>query len=643
MTLALGAAAPAGAATYYISPTGTAADACTSGDPCDFATAHGKVDVTEIVVTPGTYTGGWELTKPVNLHGQDGQARPIVTADDPLGGTIYLTPDGAGATVRRLEVVARAVAAVAVGVYAEGYSTWDDLVLRAHGTSPGTVGEALAFISRTTATAAAFPVRLQNSTATINSNYVGAMTVDSSSGELEIRNVDVTRVDDSPHAAVAAHDYAGGANPAPTIDVDGLTIHTNGAACLTTEADAGGGNRFANVTAVMDPPGDTPTSGACVYAAAPTEIVNVDTSAPDSDGGALRIEGASVTASRVIAEARVGCRVGLGGTNFELRRSICRGTAGPGVSSFGPSGVLVSDTVGTGAGSWAGMEVLGGGSAKFLNVTAIGTDTGGIRADGGGTVATVKNSIARDAGIAPDLNATGGAVMTVSYSNFVDSTGTTAGAGNQSSDPLFANSALGDFHLLAGSPAIDAGAGDADLGGTDFEGDTRPTGAAPDIGADEYVPPPPPPPPGDGGGGGETTPPPADTPPPTIVPPVLTPVQIGGPVVTISASPVTVTKTGVANIRVGCPSTAAQFCQGTLTLRTATRVNVAARRILTLGRRTFKINAGARGVVGVKLTRQARRVLRRAKRLRIKAIANVRDGNGAARITQRLLSLKARR
>jgi hypothetical protein len=54
-------------------------------------------------------------------------------------------------------------------------------------------------------------------------------------------------------------------------------------------------------------------------------------------------------------------------------------------------------------------------------------------------------------------------------------------------DPRFVNSAGGDYHLGAGSPAVDAGtATGAPI--VDFEGDPRPQGTAPDIGADEMVP-----------------------------------------------------------------------------------------------------------------------------------------------------------
>ncbi|HEY8304689.1 MAG TPA: choice-of-anchor Q domain-containing protein, partial [Solirubrobacteraceae bacterium] len=77
----------------------------------------------------------------------------------------------------------------------------------------------------------------------------------------------------------------------------------------------------------------------------------------------------------------------------------------------------------------------------------------------------------------------------------------TDGGGNQtSSEP----SLTADFHEQAGSVTIDAGVADPLLGAQDPDGHARALGAAPDIGAYEFVPPAPPPPP----------PPPAPSPPP---------------------------------------------------------------------------------------------------------------------------------
>ncbi len=56
---------------------------------------------------------------------------------------------------------------------------------------------------------------------------------------------------------------------------------------------------------------------------------------------------------------------------------------------------------------------------------------------------------------------------------------------NLTVDPRFVNAAGGDFHLQAGSPAIDAGSS-LNAPNTDFDGNPRPRGAGYDIGAHEY-------------------------------------------------------------------------------------------------------------------------------------------------------------
>jgi hypothetical protein len=56
--------------------------------------------------------------------------------------------------------------------------------------------------------------------------------------------------------------------------------------------------------------------------------------------------------------------------------------------------------------------------------------------------------------------------------------------GNRTTDPLFVDYASRNFHLQAGSPAIDYGLAGYSPG-DDFEGRTRPQGAAPDAGAYE--------------------------------------------------------------------------------------------------------------------------------------------------------------
>jgi hypothetical protein len=63
---------------------------------------------------------------------------------------------------------------------------------------------------------------------------------------------------------------------------------------------------------------------------------------------------------------------------------------------------------------------------------------------------------------------------------------TNPGSGtNQTAAPSFVAAGAGDFHQLAGSPTIDAGVADGQLGTLDPDGNARNQGGAPDIGAFE--------------------------------------------------------------------------------------------------------------------------------------------------------------
>jgi hypothetical protein len=58
-------------------------------------------------------------------------------------------------------------------------------------------------------------------------------------------------------------------------------------------------------------------------------------------------------------------------------------------------------------------------------------------------------------------------------------------SGDHVGDPAFVNAAARDYHLSETSAAIDKGVTTTIL--TDIDGDVRPQGAAPDLGADEYT------------------------------------------------------------------------------------------------------------------------------------------------------------
>jgi hypothetical protein len=98
--------------------------------------------------------------------------------------------------------------------------------------------------------------------------------------------------------------------------------------------------------------------------------------------------------------------------------------------------------------------------------------------------ASLVNVIARGGG--SDVVVEDGTV-TAAFSNFRPdhSPGVSAGAGNQSDEPLFADA---DYRPAPGSPTIDAGALDVFATSPDPDGHARSLGAAPDIGAYEFVP-----------------------------------------------------------------------------------------------------------------------------------------------------------
>ncbi|MBN1981559.1 MAG: hypothetical protein JW795_08515 [Chitinivibrionales bacterium] len=87
-------------------------------------------------------------------------------------------------------------------------------------------------------------------------------------------------------------------------------------------------------------------------------------------------------------------------------------------------------------------------------------------------------------GTTNEISASGssGARVTVSFSDIL---GGYAGEGNINADPMFLNSAEGDYHLTVDSPCIDT-AGTDSAPGDDIDGEGRPFDAGIDIGADEF-------------------------------------------------------------------------------------------------------------------------------------------------------------
>ncbi len=139
---------------------------------------------------------------------------------------------------------------------------------------------------------------------------------------------------------------------------------------------------------------------------------------------------------------------------------------------------------------------------RNVTLEATGADGTGlsIRAGGSGTLAaSATNVIVHGAGTRDlDIEATlpARATLAIDHSNYLHPFQSGTGAqitqtNQQTAAPLFVNAGTGDFHQATGSPTIDAGVAADLMGSADIDGDARTLGAAPDIGADEFVPGPP--------------------------------------------------------------------------------------------------------------------------------------------------------
>jgi parallel beta-helix repeat protein len=165
-------------------------------------------------------------------------------------------------------------------------------------------------------------------------------------------------------------------------------------------------------------------------------------------------------------------------------------TGGAGMGNYS-SNPTVTNCIFTGnsADNGGGMLNVSNSSPTMTNCTFSG-NTAGIKGGGMSNVGsspTVTNCILW--GDEPNEISNSSGSPTVTYSDVEGGTGQAwFGTGCIDADPCFVNTTAGNFHLLFGSPCIDAGTNSAPgLPATDFEGDTRIANVNVDMGADEYV------------------------------------------------------------------------------------------------------------------------------------------------------------
>jgi hypothetical protein len=213
-----------------------------------------------------------------------------------------------------------------------------------------------------------------------------------------------------------------------------------------------------------------------------------------SSGNPLVLGLVGATGSRLLLESGTGLPLEMRGSL--LRDSVVRQTGEnlPAIQTANDNTLRNVTAIATGAGSTA---------IRTFGLPAFSPPPD---CDYTGTL-NVRNTIAR--GVEWDLASTGTAAkcpapIDIGHSNYRAGKVQLSGAGASLND-LGANQtgvepllAADGFRQLPGSPTIDAGTVDPLLGATDFDGQPRVQGCAPDIGADEFPSPPCPSPPGDG-------------------------------------------------------------------------------------------------------------------------------------------------
>jgi hypothetical protein len=203
-------------------------------------------------------------------------------------------------------------------------------------------------------------------------------------------------------------------------------------------------------------------------------------------------------AGGVYFEAGIGETVLSGNLIYSNTATLSGGAAGQGGGLYGHRSKvtlvnnLFADNDANTAGSGLYFEGISSAhlSAKLLHNTIADNHSSGQGVYGGdyATLVFTNTIIANHPTVG--ITTTAGAVVTMTATLWQGNGSDVGGPGsiytatNLYGDPAFADPPAWDYHLTAGSAAIDAG---VDAGVTsDFEGDPRPAGAAPDLGHDEY-------------------------------------------------------------------------------------------------------------------------------------------------------------
>src|SRR3954451_2349560 len=319
------------------------------------------------------------------------------------------------------------------------------------------------------------------------------------------RNLDPTTtwamlVDPGADGTVLRHlDIEGyfGLGASATIDASDLAVTAKGR-CVSLK---GAGSTITDSTLKIQLP-----SGPCMDAFGAVTMRHLAIDAPGGNGVTIHGGGATLEDSTVTADMALEL---FDGAKDSTVRRVTLTAAKEGVLANQNGWATITDSLirTTGAPSIA-IDSSMGGKASLRNDTIVAAGTGALGVNVEAAYATVapgfvnlRNVIVHASStdlrsaVPKDPNACTPAPckpgdITIDHSLFASTSGPIRDGGfNVTGDALFADAALGDFHLRAGSPAIDAGAPDELTGTTDFGGAPRIQGGGLDLGAFEAVPP----------------------------------------------------------------------------------------------------------------------------------------------------------
>jgi hypothetical protein len=154
------------------------------------------------------------------------------------------------------------------------------------------------------------------------------------------------------------------------------------------------------------------------------------------------------------------------------------------------------------------------------------------------------------------------------------------------------------------------------------------------FGLQATIPPPPPPPPP----AGEPSPAPTLTPSPGPEPDTA---DTSPPLAAIASNRLLMSRRGYVRVRIDC-SDSPEDCLGVVRLRLRFPTDASAA-LRTVGRASFEITAGESKRVRLRLTKRARRLVRRKERVRVRVVAVVHDAAGNRRTLRKRLTLRAAR